>query len=141
MDDHVNIAKAIRIGVSTSDVNAHLNYAIATEIDMWNSDRDYVIDVIADFTKPDIEDKWNQACQLENAIVNEFFNSFVCAYCGHRCPHNIMKIGLTYITDPNILELLLISSETEILSILPEFVYLQVQMIMLFKIRILGNQF
>jgi hypothetical protein len=28
-----------------------------------------VIDVIPDFTKPDIEDQWNQAFQLEDAMV------------------------------------------------------------------------
>ena len=45
-------------------------------------------------------------------MVAESCNSFICACCGHRCPRNIMQIGLTDIVDPNILELL-ISSETE----------------------------
>ena len=38
---------------------------------MWNGDLEHVNDVIPNFTKPDIEDKWNQARQLENAIVAE----------------------------------------------------------------------
>jgi hypothetical protein len=42
-------------------VNAHLNYVTATGIDVWNGDPEHVIDVIPDFTKPDIEDRWNQA--------------------------------------------------------------------------------
>ena len=78
---------------------------------MWNSDPEHVMDVIQDFTEPDIEDHWEQACTLEDDMVDEIFNSYVCTYCGHRCPHKIMQIGLTYgITHPNILELLIISS-------------------------------
>ena len=51
--------------------------------------------VIPDFTKPDIEDQWNQARQLEDAMVAEIFDSSVCACCGHRFPHSDMQIGLT----------------------------------------------
>ena len=38
---------------------------------MWNDDPDHVIHVIPDFTKPDIKDQWNQARQLEDAMVAE----------------------------------------------------------------------
>jgi hypothetical protein len=93
-------------------VNAHLNYVTATGIDVWNDDPEHVIDVIPDFTKPDIEDQWNQARQLEDAMVAEIFDSSVCACCGHRFPHSDMQIGLTDTTYPNILEIL-ISCETE----------------------------
>ncbi len=79
---------------------------------MWNGDPEHVIDVIPDFTKPDIKDQWNQACQLEDAMVAKIFHASVCACCGHRCPHSDMLIGLTYINDPNILKIL-ISCETE----------------------------
>ena len=71
-----------------------------------------MIDAIPDFTKPDIANQWNQACQLEDAMAAEIFYSSFCACCGHRCPHHIMQNGLTNIIDPNILELLM-SSETE----------------------------
>ncbi len=37
LDDPVKIAEAIRIGAPTCDVNAHLNYIIATGIDVWNA--------------------------------------------------------------------------------------------------------
>jgi hypothetical protein len=37
-------------------VNAHLNYVTATGIDVKNDDPEHVIDVILDFTKPDIGD-------------------------------------------------------------------------------------
>ncbi len=70
-----------------------------------NGDPEHVIDVIPDFTKPGIEDKWNQARHLEDAMVAEIFNSSVCACCGHRCPHSDMQIGLTITIDPNILEI------------------------------------
>jgi len=45
-------------------------------------------------------------------MVAENFNSYVCACCRHRCPHNIMQIGLTNTIDPNVLDLLL-SIETK----------------------------
>ena len=111
LDNPVNIAEAIRIGAPTCEVNAHLNYVNATGIDVWNGDPEHVIDVIPDFTKPDIEDQWNQARQLEDAMVAEIFDASVCACCGHQCPHSDMHIGLTDTTDPNILEIL-ISCET-----------------------------
>ena len=82
---------------------------------MWNGDPEHVIDVIPHFTKPDIEDQWNQACQLEDAMVAEIFDTSVCACCGHRCPHRDMQIGLKDTTDPNILEIL-ISCETETIT-------------------------
>ena len=57
LDDPVNITEAIRIGAPTwCDVNAHLNYVTATGIDVKNDDPEHVIDVILDFTKPDIGD-------------------------------------------------------------------------------------
>jgi len=55
-ENHVNMAEAVRIGAPTCGVNAHLNYATATGIDVWNGDREHVIGVISNFTKPDIED-------------------------------------------------------------------------------------
>jgi hypothetical protein len=61
LDDPVNIAKVVRIGAPTCDANAHQNHVTATGIDVWNDDRENVVDVIPDFTKPDIEDQWNQA--------------------------------------------------------------------------------
>jgi hypothetical protein len=54
--DPVNAAEDVEIGAPTCDVNAHLNYVTATGIDVWNGDPEHVIDVIPDFTKPDIED-------------------------------------------------------------------------------------
>jgi len=56
-DDLVNISEAVRIGVATCDVNAHLNYVTATRIDAWNGDLEHVIGVIPIFTKPDIKDQ------------------------------------------------------------------------------------
>ena len=57
MDDHVNTSEAIRIGAPTCDVIAHLEkYDNVPGIDVWNSDPKHVIDVITDFSKPDIED-------------------------------------------------------------------------------------
>ncbi len=79
---------------------------------MWNSDLEHVMDVIPDFTKPDIEDKWNHARQLEDAMVGEILYASVCACCGHRCHQKDMQIGLLDVNDPNILEVL-ISSETK----------------------------
>jgi hypothetical protein len=79
---------------------------------VWNGDPEHVIDVIPNFTKAYIEDRWNQARQLEDAMVAEIFDASVCACCGHRCPHTDMQIGLTDITDPNILQIL-ISCEKE----------------------------
>jgi hypothetical protein len=38
-------------------------------IDVLNGYPEHVIDVIPYFTKPDIEDQWNQARQLEDAMV------------------------------------------------------------------------
>ena len=73
----------------------------------WNGDPEHVIDVIPDFTKPDIKDQWNQACQLEDAMVAEIIYCSVCACCGHRCPHSDMQIGLKDTTDPNILKILI----------------------------------
>ena len=94
-------------------MNTHLNYVTATGIDVWNGDPEHVVDVIPDFTKPDIEDQWNQARhQLEDAMIAEIIDSSVCACCGHRCPHCDMQIGLTNTIYPNILEIL-ISCETE----------------------------
>ena len=69
MDDLVNIAESIRDRSPTCDVNAHLNYVSVSGIDLWNGNPKHVIDVIPDFTKPDIEDQWNQAFQLEDAMV------------------------------------------------------------------------
>ena len=46
---------------------------------MWNGDLEHVIHVIQDFTKPDIEDIWNEARQLEDPMVAEIFHSSVCA--------------------------------------------------------------
>ena len=141
MDDLVNIAEAIRISAPICDFNAHLDYATTTETFVCNSVHEHVINVIPDFTKPDIEDHCNQACQLKNAMDAENFYSFVCACFGHRCSHNIMQIGSTYITHPPILELL-ISKDTESLKRPSlEFVYLQVLLIMLFTILILENHF
>jgi hypothetical protein len=93
-------------------VNAHLNYVTATGIDVRNDDPEHVIDVIPDFTKPDIEDRWNQAQQLEDAMVAEILDASLCACCCHRCPHIDMQIGLKDTTDPNILKIL-ISCETK----------------------------
>jgi len=59
-----------------------------------NGDPEHVIDVISYFTKPDIEDQWNQARQLEDVMASEIFFPSVCACCGHRCPHNDKEIGL-----------------------------------------------
>ena len=59
LDDPVNIIEADRIGAPTCDMNAHLNYVTATGINVWNGDREHVIDVIPYFTKPDIEDQCN----------------------------------------------------------------------------------
>ena len=109
LDDPVNIAKAARIGAPTCDVNAHLNYVAATGIDVWNGDPKHVIDVITYFTKPDIQDQWNQARQFEEVMVAKIIYSSMCACCGYRCPHSDMQIGLTYTTYPNILEVVLIS--------------------------------
>ena len=107
MDDPVDISKDIRIGAPTYDDNAHPNYVIATGIDEWNSDHEHVINVIPDFTKPDIEDHWNQACHLEDAMVAEIFDASVCACCGHRCLLRDIQIGLKDTADPNILEILI----------------------------------
>ncbi len=57
---------------------------------MWNGDPERVIDVIPDFTKPDIEDRWNQARQHEDVIIDEMFDASVCSCYGHRCPHSDM---------------------------------------------------
>jgi hypothetical protein len=54
LDDPVNIAKDVRIGAPTCDVNAHLNFVTTTEIDVWNGDPEQAIDVLLDFTKSDI---------------------------------------------------------------------------------------
>ena len=62
LNDPLNLAEAHRIGAPTFDVNANLNYVTVTRIDEWNCDPKHVIDVIPDFTKPHIEDQWNQAC-------------------------------------------------------------------------------
>jgi hypothetical protein len=60
-----------------------------------------------------MEDQWNQARQLEDAMVAETFYSFACACCGHRCPHSSdVQISLTDASDPNISEMI-ISCETE----------------------------
>ncbi len=56
-------------------------------------DREHVIDVIPDLTKPDIKDQWNQARQPKDSMVSEIFYASVCACCGHRCPHSGMRIG------------------------------------------------
>ncbi len=50
LDDPVNIAKAIRIGAPTCDVNAHLNCVTAMGRDVWKGDLEHVIDVIPNFT-------------------------------------------------------------------------------------------
>jgi len=67
---------------------------------VWNSDNVHVIDVIPDFTKSDIEDKWNQTCKLVDAKFDDIFDASMCACCGRRCPHIDMQIGLTYTTYP-----------------------------------------
>ncbi len=72
---------------------------------MRNGDLEHLIDVIQNFTKPDIEDQWNQARQVEDAMVADIFASFVCACCGHRCPHKDMQIAQNDTYDPNILEI------------------------------------
>jgi len=95
LDDPINIAKAIRICAPICDVNAHLNYVTAARIDVWNKNPGHFIDAIPDFTKSDIEDQWNQARELEDALVAEVLNSYVCARSGHRCLHNDMQIGLS----------------------------------------------
>ncbi len=42
------MAESIRIGASACDINnAHLNYVVATGINMWNGDPEHVIDVIS----------------------------------------------------------------------------------------------
>ena len=47
---------------------------------MWNGDHGHVIiDVIPNFTKPDIEDQWNQARHLKDAMVAEIIDPSVCA--------------------------------------------------------------
>jgi hypothetical protein len=56
MNGPANIAEAIQIGAPTCNVNAHLNCVTAIGIVVWNSDAKHVIDIIPDFTKPDIED-------------------------------------------------------------------------------------
>jgi hypothetical protein len=66
-------------------------------------------------TKPEIEDWWNQARQLEDATISENCNAIVCACCGHRCPRSDMHIGLTNTTIHNILKVL-ISSETKAIT-------------------------
>ena len=64
---------------------------------IWNT----LLMIIPDFTKPDIiEDKWNQTRQLKDAMVAEIFDSSVCAYCGQRCPHSDMQIGLNDTLEP-----------------------------------------
>ena len=45
-------------------------------------------------------------------MAAEIVYSCVCACCGHRSPHNIMQIGLTYTIDQNILERMM-TNETE----------------------------
>jgi hypothetical protein len=72
------MAEAIRIGALPCDINARLNYVIATGFDMWNGDPEHVIVVIPNLTKLDIEDQWNQARQLEDVTVAEIFDSSVC---------------------------------------------------------------
>ena len=77
MHDQVNITEAIRIGALTCSGNAHLNCVAAVGIDVLNSDHEHVIDVIQHFTKPDIENQWNQACQLEDEMAAERFYFYV----------------------------------------------------------------
>ena len=84
------MVEAIRIGAPTCDVNACLNYVIATGIDVWNGDPEHVIEVIPYLTLPYIQDQRNQARQLEDAKIAEIFYSYVCACCGHRRPHSDM---------------------------------------------------
>ena len=48
-------------------------------------------------------------------MVAKVFNFYVCACCGHRCPRNIMQIGLKDTINSYILQLL-ISSETVTIS-------------------------
>ena len=73
MDDPVNIAEAIRTSSPTCDVKAHLNYVSAARIGVKNSYHKHVIDVVPDFTKLDIEDQREQACELEDAMLAEIF--------------------------------------------------------------------
>ncbi len=60
------MVEAIRIGATTCEVNAYFNYVTLAGVDAWNDEPEHGIYVIADFTKPSINDKWNQACQLED---------------------------------------------------------------------------
>ena len=75
---------------------------------IWRKYLDGVLNVIIN----NVNILSEKACQLEDAMVDEIFDAFMFACCGHRCPHNDMQIGLTNTTDPNILEIL-ISCETE----------------------------
>ncbi len=54
LEDLVNMVGAIRIVAPTCGVNAHLKYVNGTGIDVWNIDPKHVINIILDFTKPDI---------------------------------------------------------------------------------------
>ncbi len=61
INDPVNIAQAIRIGAPICDVNALPKYFTTKEVVVRNGDLEHLFDVIPYFTKPDIEDQWNQA--------------------------------------------------------------------------------
>ena len=82
MEVPFKIAKYIRVGAPTCDVNGHLNYVNETGIDVWNSDPEHVIDVISDVTKPGIDNECNQARLLEYALVDDLINSSISVCCG-----------------------------------------------------------
>ena len=51
LEHNVNIDETVRIGASTCDANARLNYVITTRIYVWNGDPEHMIYVISYFTK------------------------------------------------------------------------------------------
>jgi hypothetical protein len=111
------MAKAIRIGARTCDVNAHFNFVTATVIDVRNGDPEHVIDVIPYFSKLDIEDMFYgiKLVGSKMPLLLGFF-PYVCAWCGRRCTQWNMHIGLTYFIVSIILEIILVSNVTEIIK-------------------------
>jgi hypothetical protein len=99
----VNIVEAIHIGDPTRNVNAHLIYAITLEIDVWNGDPEYALDVIQDITKPDIRRRSIEASSLVGrchgwlpkfgilpcvrvAVIGAFIVILANCLVGHMCP-------------------------------------------------------
>ena len=74
-------------------------------MDGWNSDLEHVIDDIPDFTKPNIDDQWNQACQLEDAMVAAKKNLMSLHVAVIGVLIILCKQGLTDTIDRDILEL------------------------------------